>query len=54
MMAQGLAGAHLSQDDGGPHGCGHRLKIGDVLNCGGSASTTSRRRSGAYWLRTRR
>ena len=35
MVAQGLAGAHLSQDDGGPHGCGHRFKISDVLNCGG-------------------
>ena len=35
VVAQGLAGAHLAQDDGGPHGGGHRCKILDVLNGGG-------------------
>ena len=54
VVAQGLAGTHLAQDDGGPHGGGHRCKILDVLNGGGVGQHHSRRRSGAYWLRTRR
>ena len=35
VVAQGLAGAHLPQDDRGPHGCGNGFKVGDVLNGGG-------------------
>ena len=53
VVAQGLTGAHLPQDDGGPHGGGHRFKIRDVLNGGGVGQHHVQAQVG-YWLRTRR